>query len=147
MITGVGNCVERLETLYIAGGNVKWDRRFGIYFWQFFRWLKQFYHMIQQFHPQVFILKRPGNIYIHTKLVNSSIHSRVIRNTQNVKQFMSLPTDACISKMCQTHSMKYYWSIKRKGVEIQAKTMTDLRIILLSEGTGTKDYTLSDLIY
>lgn len=118
-----------------------WECKMGQKIWTIFlaviQMVKQFYHMMQQFHPQV-LYSRDLETYTHIKLVYSSIHSRVIRNTLNVKQFKSLPTDACINKMCQIHSMKYYWSVKRKGVEIQAKTMTDLRIILLSEGTGDK---------
>ena len=40
--------------IYVAGGNVKQDRKFGLYFWQLFRWLNSFTIWSNNFIPRFY---------------------------------------------------------------------------------------------
>ena len=139
-ITRVFTEVDKLESLRITNGNVKWCSQLRKILWLFLKKIKQNYYIIQQFYLWINAQKKrkqDSSRYLHT-----SVHNCIIPNCQevettqmsmnrrmdkeNVNMYINIDTHT------HTHAMEYYSALKRNEVEI-CYTWMNFENIMLSE--------------
>lgn len=122
---------EKLEPMYIFGGNVKWYTHGGnsLEVPQKNKELP----LTEQFHFW-YIHKRSenktANRYLYTH-----IHSCIIHNSQKMFETTQKSRNRCINKIWHIyiHTLKYYYALKRSEILIQMVTQMNPRNIMLSE--------------
>ena len=118
IITRVSKDVGKLETSYMAAGDIKWCSCFRKQFGRFSKGLNVELPFDSSI-PLLEELEEKMKKYVHKKL-NTNTHSNIIHSFKKENQLKCPPSYEWIHKMQYIFTMEYYPAVKRNNVLMHA---------------------------